>query len=172
VNVRFYLGLFGLFATYVTVFLAAWTVVPTLIPGWQSVVISSGSMAPSIQTGDVVVATPSNGQGLSPGTVAVISDPALPGLTTHRIIAINPDGSYRTQGDANSGADSTPARPEDVIAVGRLLVPYVGLPLVWFSKGEWLKVAIWSLFVISSLWMARFAYEPLRQFGSYNDEMA
>jgi signal peptidase len=159
-KVRLLVGLAGLFATYVILFLTAWAVVPSLIPGWRSVVITSGSMAPFIETGDVVVASPSDGLGLAPGTVILISDPALPGLTTHRIIDVNSDGSYVTAGDANVRADSTPVLPEYVIAVGRILVPHAGLPLVWSWNGAWLKVVVWGLFVISSLWLARFAYQP------------
>ena len=160
---RFYIGLIGLFAVWVTLFLAAWAVVPDLFPGWQSVVITSGSMAPSIKTGDVVVAVSSDGQGLAPGTVIVINDPAQSGLTTHRIIAVNPDGSYRTQGDANSTADSTPVEPEHVVAVGRLLVPYAGLPLAWYWNGAWLSLTAWSVLILASLWVSRFAYEPRPQ---------
>lgn len=168
-RVPFYLGLVGLFVTYVILFLTAWAVLPSVVPGWRSVVITSGSMAPSIQTGDVVVATPSNGQELMPGTVVLISDPAQPGLITHRIIAVNADGSYQTGGDANVGADSTPVLPEHVIAVGRLLVPHAGLPLAWYWDGAWLKVAVWGLFVVSSLWVARYAYVPLGRSGWDND---
>ena len=156
---RFYIGLIGLFAVWVTLFLTAFAVAPSIVPGWRSVVITSGSMTPSIRTGDVVVAVPTAGQELGPGTVIVIDDPAQSGLTTHRIIAVNPDGSYRTQGDANSTADSTPVEPEHVVAMGRWLVPYAGLPLVWYWNGAWLRLAIWSFLIMASLWMARFAYE-------------
>lgn len=111
VSVRFYVGLVGLFATYLALFLAAWAVVPSVVPGWRSVVLTSGSMSPSIRAGDVVVASPSDGQALSPGSVVVLSDPAGSGLITHRIAALNPDGSYSTRGDANAQPDSTPLRP-------------------------------------------------------------
>jgi signal peptidase I len=158
-SIRFYVGLIGLFAICVTLFLTAWAVLPNIVPGWRSVVITSGSMAPSIRTGDVVLAVPTEGQELVPGTVIVFDDPAMSGLTTHRIIAVNPDGSYRTQGDANSAADSTPVQPEHVVAKARVLVPYAGLPLVWYWKAAWFKLAIWGLLVLASLWVTRFAHE-------------
>lgn len=158
-NTRFYIGLIGLFAVCVTLLFTAWAVVPNVVLGWQSVVITSGSMAPSIKTGDVVISVPTDGQGLDPGTVIVIDDPAQSGLTTHRIVAINADGTYRTRGDANAEVDSTPVLPEHVVATGRLLVPYAGLPLVWFWKGAWLNLVIWCLLVLASLGVARFAYE-------------
>ena len=165
----FALGIAALLIVYMSLMLAAWAVVPVVIPGWQSVVISSGSMSPSIRLGDVVVTAPSDGQGLSPGAVVVISNPAISGLVTHRIVSVNADGSYRTKGDANSEADSTPVWPEDVIAVGRLVVPYIGLPLTWYWIGAWLKLAIWGLGIVLSLWAARFAYQPLRGQERHDD---
>ena len=156
VRVRFYFGLVGLFATYAVLFLATWAVLPAFIPGWQSVVITSGSMSPSIRTGDVVVVTPSDGQGLSPGSVVVISDPAVSGLVTHRIVSVNPDGSYGTRGDANAQPDSTALRPDQVVGVGRLRVPFIGLPLVWYRTGAWEKLALWATGTLLVLWAARY----------------
>lgn len=155
VKVRFYFGLVGLSATYAVLFLAAWAVLPAFIPGWQSVVITSGSMSPSIRTGDVVVTKPSNGQGLSPGSVVVISDPGAPGLITHRIVGVNPDGSYITRGDANAQLDSATLQPDHVVGVGRLRVPYAGLPLTWYWAGAWNKLALWAAGTLLALWAAR-----------------
>ncbi len=164
VRVRFYFGLVGLFAAYLTLFLAAWAVLPALLPGWQSVVITSGSMSPSIRTGDVVVVKPSDGLGLSPGNVVVISDPAASGLVTHRIVSINPDGSYRTRGDANAQPDSATLHPDQVVGVGRLRVPFIGLPLVWYQTGAWEKLALWATVTLLALWVTRYVlldgYEP------------
>lgn len=163
-SILFYIGLVGLSATYAVLFLAAWAVVPAFIPGWQSVVITSGSMSPSIRTGDVVVVKPSDGQGLSPGSVVVISDPAASGLVTHRIVSINPDGSYGTRGDANTQPDSTALRPDQVVGVGRLRVPFIGLPLVWYRTGAWEELALWATGTLLALWVARYVlldvYEP------------
>ncbi len=171
VGVRFFLGIAGLLVVYMSLWLAAWAVLPAVVPGWRSVVISSGSMSPSIRRGDVVVAAPSDGQGLSPGVVIVISDPAESGLVTHRIVGVNPDGSYRTKGDANLDTDTTPVSPEHVIATGRLVIPYVGLPHTWYWRGAWLKLALWGLGIALSVWAAQFAYQPRRQ-PSWHDDGA
>lgn len=164
VRVRFSVGLVGLFAIYLTLFLAAWAVVPSVVPGWRSVVITSGSMSPSIRTGDVVVAAPSNGEVLSPGAVVVLSDPSRSSLITHRIVALNADGSYSTRGDANAKPDSTPLYPDQIVAVGRLRVPFVGLPLVWYRTGAWGKLALWATGTLLALWVARYVlldgYKP------------
>ncbi len=134
---------------------------------WTSVVITSGSMSPPFRIGDVVVASPHDGRGLDPGTVVVFSDPARPGLVTYRIESVNPDGSYLTSGDANRQPDSTPLRPEQVVGVGRMLVPLIGLPLVWYWAGAGGKLAVWAAGMLLALWLARYAllekYDPRAQ---------
>lgn len=162
---RFSLGLLGLFVVYVTMWLGVWAVASAAILGWTSVVLTSGSMSPSINTGDVVVTSPSDGQELAPGTVVVFPDRA--GLVTHRIVGVSPDGSYVTRGDAAPQSDPAPLRPEDVVGVGRLLVPLIGLPLVWYWTGAWGKLALWAVGTVLALWLARYAllerYDPWAQ---------
>jgi signal peptidase len=157
---RFPLGLLGLFVVYVTMALALSAVAPAVGLGWTSVVITSGSMSPSIGVGDVVVASSHNGRGLGPGTVVIFNDPARSGLLTHRIESVNPDGSYVTYGDANRQPDSTPLRPEQVVGVGRLLIPYIGLPLMWYWAGAWGELAFWAIGTLLALWLARYAFLP------------
>ena len=50
----------------------AWLVALAVLPGvagWRSVTLTSGSMAPAIRAGDVVVARPYRGGSLRPGSV-------------------------------------------------------------------------------------------------------
>lgn len=123
----FHLGLVGWLATV--------ALAPSLA-GWTPYVITSGSMAPRIPLGAVVVAaSPPEGR-LDPGTVVVFSDRS--GRTvTHRVVEVDAAGHYRTKGDANPVADTTTVSPADVRGVGRILVPFVGLPLVWALHGRW-----------------------------------
>ena len=164
---RFLLSLLGLLVVYVTMSLALSAVAPALGFGWTSVVITSGSMSPPFRIGDVVVASPHDGRGLTPGTVVVFSDPTRSGLLTHRIESTNPDGSYVTKGDANLRPDSTPLRPEQVVGVGRFIVPLIGLPLVWYWAGAWGELAFWLAGMLVALWLARLAllekYHPQAQ---------
>lgn len=161
----FLVGLAGLFVVSAAITSALWVTVPSLLPGWMSVVITSDSMAPSIRSGDIVVAAPSSGVGLEVGTVVVFEDSARPGLVTHRIVGLNADGTYRTQGDANSQPDSTPLRPDQVIGTGRFLVPLIGLSLAWFSAGAWVKAGLWTVLILAALWTGRLAFvvDPYRE---------
>lgn len=141
---------------WVVLWLLLATVLPAVGLGWQPAVITSGSMEPLIRPGDVVLTSPTTSTGdIEPGNVVTFESPARDGtLTTHRVLAVNPDGSLRTQGDANVSPDSTPVRPDDVVGRGRLLIPLVGLPLHWLSSGLvlfglWLVVTAVSVTVVA-----------------------
>ena len=68
-------------------------------------------MEPRIKVGDVVLASPNHDPKTLLGHVTVFDDPALPGqVKSHRVIAVNPDGTMTTKGDANPTADPVPVR--------------------------------------------------------------
>lgn len=122
--------------------LIAWALVPVVL-GWTPTVITSGSMAPAIQPGDVVVTAPHDGDGLASGQVVVFRDPAEPDrLVTHRVVA-ELDNGYRTRGDANRTADSTPVPAGHVEGTARALVPLLGTPLLWARQGHIPLVLAW-----------------------------
>lgn len=137
--------------------LVVWVVIVRLLVGWSPLVITTGSMQPSINQGDIVLsANPEDGGvGLEEGAVITFADPVRPGeRLTHRIDKVNRNGSYQTRGDANSVSDSYEVRPADVMGVGRLLVPAVGLPRVWVENGNLPLLALWSLGTLLALWAA------------------
>jgi signal peptidase I len=167
---RFYSGLVSLFVVATMALLPVWGLGPALALNWSPLAITSDSMAPAIRRGDLLLAAANPGAGLGPGTVVVFEDSGSGSLVTHRIAAVNLDGTYSTRGDANRGLDSTPLRPEQVIGVGRLLVPLVGLPLVWVWSGQWLHLASWATLTALAVWTSRYAlsdaYDPWRAGGS------
>jgi signal peptidase len=140
----------------VVAFLFAWVVVVWTVVGWKPMVVTTGSMQPAINPGDIVLsAPPEDDVRLDAGTVITFEDPNRPGeLITHRIDEINPDGTYATRGDANSSADSYEVEPEELTGVGRLLVPAVGLPRVWMDDGRMVIVVGWALSTVLAIWGA------------------
>ena len=132
------------------------TLVPILF-GWRPYLVLSGSMEPRIHVGDVVLAAPVSSAADLLGRVAVFVDPAKQGTTkTHRVIAINANGTLTTKGDANPTADSTPVPFSDVRGLGRLLVSFAGLPLIWARKGQWLFVLLFlASLVLAALAVSR-----------------
>ena len=147
----------------VVAFLFAWVVIVWTAVGWKPMVVTTGSMQPAINPGDIVLsAPPEEGVRLDAGTVITFEDPARPGeLITHRIETVNPDGSYTTRGDANSSADSYQVEQDELTGVGRLLVPSVGLPRVWMDEGRLAILAGWVVATVLAVWGA--LHRPRRE---------
>ena len=159
---RFIAGVISLFVLTAIVSLSAWAVLPRIALGWHGAAITSDSMSPAIQAGDVVLAQPHDGSELEPGSVVVFEDPSQPGYVTHRISAALPDGTYVTKGDANPRVDSTPLVPADIVGVGRLLVPLAGHPVMWYSHGQWVTLIAALAMLAAVMWTSpwAFRYDP------------
>jgi signal peptidase I len=140
------------------------TFVPMLF-GWRPYVIESGSMQPRIKVGDVILSSPEHDAKKLLGHVTVFKDPdayRAGTVKSHRVISINDNGTLVTKGDANPTADPTPVPMSDVKGIGRLLVRWIGLPLVWVQKGAWLKLGVLVLtFWISAVLVVRDHDEPI-----------
>jgi signal peptidase I len=161
---RFFVGIVAVSVLLSALLLAA---IATLVPlalGWDPVALTSGSMAPAVDTGDVLLAAPHNGYGLGPGSIVVFADPSGNGTITHRIVAVNPDGTYTTKGDAQPRIDSTPLEPDQVIGVGRVVVAEIGSPLVWWWQGQWLQLVLFAVTAAAVMWVSRWGlldkYDP------------
>ena len=143
-------------AAFTVILILAWLIAIALgtglLLGWASNAITSDSMAPSIRAGDVVLAQPTNGDGLGVGTVITFNVGS--GLVTHRIGVVNPDGSYLTKGDANAESDSTPVTPEQVMGVGRIASPWIGLPTLWLRNGDLARLGFLAAALGAGFWLA------------------
>ena len=114
----------------VLVLLLLASVAPALA-GWETTVVMSGSMAPTISPGDVAVVRPVDTADLRPGQLLLVDDPDTPGrLRLHRLVAVQP-GGLQLKGDANPTADSALVAPGAVHGVGALRLPALGRPVLW-----------------------------------------
>jgi len=124
--------------------LAFWPALFTVL-GMNVTTIRSGSMEPTIMTGDVVAASPIDFADIRPGQIVTIEDPLNDGgLLTHRVVALDDDARLVTQGDANATADSTHVEAGDAW-LGRLRVPWIGYPVVWLQEEAWGALALTGL---------------------------
>lgn len=139
--------------------LSLWALAPTAL-GWQAHVVVSGSMAPAIAVGDIVLVAPADAGQLVPGRVALFRDPVDPGRTiAHRIVSVA-EGLLVTRGDANRVDDSSPVPVELVEGLGRLRVPYLGLPSVWLGDGRLAPLAATIAGAVAAVWLAAGTDEP------------
>ena len=154
---RFGIGVVALTAITAVVWLVLWAAVIPLVRGWSPVAVVSGSMAPLIDSGDIVVAAPYDGRALDAGAVIVFDNPTGTGTMTHRVVDTTPAGDYVTRGDANRRIDSTPVSPDAIHGVGRILVPAIATPFVWANNGQWTHLMIAAVAILAALWASRWA---------------
>ena len=104
----------------------------------QALVIATGSMAPSINVGDVVIVNKESFEdrkNIKEGTVVAYrrgND-----IICHRIIKIMRSGDevlYETKGDRNTSSDQILVNSEDVIGVVTHKIKYIGYPTVALNK--------------------------------------
>jgi signal peptidase len=123
-----------MFVTAILVMMTAVAMLTILVPrlaGWSTFVVTSGSMRPTLNPGDLVVSSPTQPDQIGAGDILTFRTPG--GLTTHRVIkkvrAENAGVSqfaFSTKGDANEDADPASLSPRNIVGRARFGVPYVG----------------------------------------------
>ena len=115
-------GLMGLI--FLFVLFLAYGVLPNR---WYHVLyIYSGSMAPTIQPGDVIIIAPLP-DTLEPGMIVSMS--INNSIVTHRIVYLRPDGFFLTKGDANNTFDKWDNSKVKMIGLYKARIPYLGYVL-------------------------------------------
>jgi signal peptidase I len=135
-------------------------VVGNLSGRWRLLPILSGSMAPRIPTGSLVLATPEPASEIQAGDVIIFHAPAAGHrLIAHRVVAVlehGPRPVVQTKGDANSAPDPWQARTDGGrIWTVRREAPLLGYVTV-FTQRSW-------PFLILVLGIAAIAIRALRR---------
>lgn len=110
-----------------TVALVAIALLPNL--GVRSMVVTSGSMEPTIRTGGVAFVADVDPDDIVIGDIITFVGGSHGRLTTHRVIdlrTIENQLYFRTQGDANDTPDVDLASAEAVVGRVRFDLPYAG----------------------------------------------
>lgn len=98
----------------VALFVAASTIGIGLLAGghlgYQAFVIRTGSMKPTMPPQSLVIVR--TGQYEVGQVASFVKNGSV---VSHRLIAQNPDGSFKTKGDANATADVSPVEPGQII---------------------------------------------------------
>ena len=113
--------------------------------------VDSGSMAPTFNTGALVVDLP-----VTPTTLFHVGDVVTfhptPGYTaTHRIAAISPDG-ISTKGDANPTRDVGLIQPAMIAGRVAFSVPFGGYVAVFFQNPVGVVVLLLLLLALVAVW--------------------
>lgn len=103
---------------------------------YRMVIVTSGSMSPVFEAGDMIVITPPP-EELSPGMIVCFQMGEE--IVTHRIVGVDADGRISTKGDANDSADnwtfdSSGDQRIQVRGVYRGRISYLGYVVDWMSR--------------------------------------
>ncbi len=136
----------------------------------KSLTVMSGSMEPTIGTGDVVVARQTAPMDVRVGDIVTFRDPLNHDrLITHRVREMHVKGDdvvFTTRGDANTGEEHWAVPKTGTIGRVAYHVPRLGYFMVWFHSryGLLLLIVLPSLLLGASelwrLWRPRGAHEP------------
>jgi len=129
-----------------------WANVPMLAQ-WQPRVVLSGSMTPALHPGDVVLVGPVESDTVPLQRIVLVTDPGrATGTYLHRVVRYD-DGRLVTKGDANRSEDLPAVEPSRVAGQARLVVPLVGMPVVWAHDSRFGPVVA----VTAGTWLALIA---------------
>jgi len=136
----------------------------TVLPGvlhYKPFVVLSGSMSPSIPTGSVVFAVPSDAAKLRVGDVIMFDPPGQNISVTHRIVDVKGDPhspTFTTKGDANQSPDPWTVKYNGPAGKVVLSLPAVGYLYHALGSREGhlifliVPVVVLSLMYLAEIW--------------------
>lgn len=140
---------------------------PGLVGGDAAYIVTSGSMSPTIEPGDVIVTTDVSPEEIESGDIVTVHDGSGgdTGYVTHRVVdVVEEDGDryFQLRGDANDQPDEGLVPAEYVQGNLHLHVPYLGYLLLFArsSLGLFLFVITPGLVLVASG-----SWQLLQEFG-------
>jgi signal peptidase I len=140
-----------------------------LVPfGFKTATVMSGSMTPTIRTGDIVIERPIEPGAARIGDVVTFADPDNKDqLLTHRVRHIKVKGdeyTFITRGDANNTAEKWHIKASGTIGRVTMAIPKLGY-ILGHQRGPWLRLAfvvipamVWACYELVQIWKPK---EPL-----------
>lgn len=113
-------------------------IITSLVSGlfkYKMIAVASGSMQPTYNRGDAIIYEKVKAEEIDVGHVLAFKYQNL--IVTHRVITKYTNNNtikFQTKGDANKDKDAFLVPKEDVLGEVKYVVPYIGLPTVWFSE--------------------------------------
>ncbi len=136
-------GLWSLAATVAVIVIV--TIVAVVPLGWRPLTVLSGSMTPTLRTGDVIISAPLRPDQARIGDVVTFSDPSRDNaLVTHRIIKLRLSAGKAyvvTRGDANTGVEKWAVASDGKIGRVVMHFPKLGY-LSKVSHSPWARLLL------------------------------
>ena len=123
--------------------------------GLKTMIVTSGSMEPSIRTGDaLLVRSLSSGSSITVGDVITYRSDHNEAMITHRVKAVEEiqgETYYQTQGDANATPDPGLTAAQSVYGKTVVTVPKLGY-ILYFTATPWGKLLLIAPLLILWSW--------------------
>lgn len=126
--------------------------------GFSTFIITGRSMEPAIPVGSVTIVQSVSLATVQVGDIVTFSHAGR--VVTHRLVAMELDGTFRTKGDANEVAD-----PEQLTFMGRAGVVRAHIPLVGYALAGWRQYAQAGALVTTSLCLVLVLFSMRRRSG-------
>ncbi|MGY1602514.1 signal peptidase I [Geodermatophilus sp. SYSU D00815] len=136
--------------------------------GYRTMTMLTGSMAPAIEAGDVVVSTPLDVEDVTEGMVISYHIPIDDHrVVTHRVVSVEhgDDGSVtvQTKGDANAGVDPWQATLQgDTAYQVRAVIPELGTVIQFLREPAVSKALVWGAPALLAGWLILSIWRPAR----------
>lgn len=126
---------------------------PAQLGGETRLVIVSGqSMEPTYDLGDIVVARGGGTPEVGDTVVFAVPEGTAEGmLVIHRILELDPEGRFITQGDNRETPDQWPLTEADIVGEPLLHIPKGGV-VVRFFQQLWVLAIVLGLLAVFLLW--------------------
>ncbi len=110
------------------------------------VAVESNSMVPTFYKGDLLILQGTLPEQLGEGDVIVFFPEGSGRAIVHRIIEVNPDGTFQTKGDANANQLPFEKRisSEQIHGKKIAIIPWLG----------WVKIGVMEILLPNILWVA------------------
>ena len=108
----------------------------TRLIGLTPYAVVSGSMEPRYPVGSLIYVKHMEPEEISIGDpITFVMNESLM-VATHRVVAINAEGSFITKGDANETVDGSPVHPNNLLGEPQFAIPYLGYLSVFLASGQ------------------------------------
>lgn len=122
--------------------------------GYRTLVVQSGSMAPTIHAGDLIVTRMIEAEGMKTGDIVTFKDPTRGGrLVTHRIVDLEVNGgqvNVITKGDSNGGVERWSVDREGSVGTLSMRFPRVGYAID-LLRGSGVRLSLAMLGIVLTI---------------------
>jgi signal peptidase len=121
----------------------------TLIAGVQYATVRSGSMAPGINVGDIVLISPTSIGDIKVDDVIAFHPPGSSILVCHRVVSINAEAGYvQTKGDANEDPDGYVVPFSNIVGKVPMSIPFLGYVISYETSPYGIGISIMWIAII------------------------